>query len=166
MMDSSKALIDQDEDTAHRYLVFYLGGDSFAVPLLEVAEVIEPMPPQALPNTVPHFLGLINVRGRLFSVVDFRVKFGMKPPVSSERSAYLLYMRDSCNFALAVDFVHAVQPIAADAIETRTHILSQNSQKFVCGVAKLGSQLVSVISLKDLLEDEILLSYRQSVLGG
>ncbi|HYX34369.1 MAG TPA: chemotaxis protein CheW [Oligoflexus sp.] len=154
-----------DEESASRYLVFELGGDVFAAPLLDVMEVIETKPPQTLPNTLPHFLGLINVRGKLFNVVDFRVKFAMKMPEFKEHAAYILYTSEVGNFALAVDKVRAVQTFNAEHIDTSSHILSQESQSFISGVAKLDSQLISIIKLKSLLEDEELLSYSKSALS-
>ena len=89
-------------ETVDRYLIFKMGGDLYGVPLLEILEVIEPIAPQSIPNTQAHFMGLINVRGRIYFVVDFRIKFHLASSVQEGRPAYLLYQEGTseANFSV------------------------------------------------------------------
>ena len=53
-----------------RFLVFHAGKVGYALPLREVAEVLEAPPVFPLPRVPDHVLGAINVHGALTAVVD------------------------------------------------------------------------------------------------
>jgi twitching motility protein PilI len=52
------------------------GGERFLIRLGDAAEVVAVPPIAAVPLTQPWFLGLANIRGNLFSVVDFAAFIG------------------------------------------------------------------------------------------
>jgi len=47
-----------------------IGGGRYLVDLLEVGEIVAPVPLTAIPMTEPWYLGLANVRGSLLGVID------------------------------------------------------------------------------------------------
>ena len=55
-----------------RYLEFNLGEEKFAVPLLSVKEVIAVPETTKVPFTPEYFLGIMNLRGQVLSVIDLR----------------------------------------------------------------------------------------------
>jgi twitching motility protein PilI len=72
-------------------LGFQVGGVNWFVALHQVSEVI-PIPPiVAVPLTLPWFRGVANVRGNLYSVVDFsQFQGGEATPAGSERRVILI----------------------------------------------------------------------------
>ena len=58
------------------------GGERFLIRLGDAAEVVAVPSIAAVPLTQPWFLGLANVRGNLFSVVDFAAFAGREAPVA------------------------------------------------------------------------------------
>lgn len=59
------------------YLVFVLGEESFAVPVMNVLEVKQKEYITSVPKTAGHILGVVNFRGDILPVVDVRCTFGM-----------------------------------------------------------------------------------------
>ena len=59
-----------------RYLSFNLGVEEYAVPLLAVREVIAMPEYTPVPYTPPYFLGIMNLRGQVISIMDLRQKLG------------------------------------------------------------------------------------------
>src|SRR5262252_7119841 len=57
------------------------GGERFLIRLGDAAEVVAVPPIAKVPLTHPWFLGLANVRGNLYSVVDFAAFIGGEPIV-------------------------------------------------------------------------------------
>ena len=72
-------------------LGFQVGGDNWVVPLHQVNEVIPTPPIAPVPLTHSWFRGVANVRGNLYSIVDFSA-FGGGDPVSpgAERRVILV----------------------------------------------------------------------------
>ncbi len=60
-------------------LTLGLGGEIFAIETERVREVLDLIPITRIPNSPPFIKGLINVRGKVITVTDLRVKFGMAP---------------------------------------------------------------------------------------
>ena len=60
-----------------RFLCFSLGVEEYAIPLLEVREVIAMPEYTPVPYTPPYFLGIMNLRGQVISVMDLRQKLGV-----------------------------------------------------------------------------------------
>jgi twitching motility protein PilI len=60
-------------------LGFQIGPDNWFVALEQVSEVIPVPQPMAVPLTQPWFRGVSNVRGKLYSIVDFALFQGGEP---------------------------------------------------------------------------------------
>ncbi|HRY14266.1 MAG: chemotaxis protein CheW [Candidatus Competibacteraceae bacterium] len=60
-------------------LTLGLAGEIFAVETERVHEVLDPPPITRIPNSRPFIKGLIDVRGKVITVTDLHVKFGMAP---------------------------------------------------------------------------------------
>jgi twitching motility protein PilI len=60
-------------------LGFQIGADNWFVALEQVSEVIPVPQPMAVPLTQPWFRGVANVRGKLYSIVDFAQFQGGEP---------------------------------------------------------------------------------------
>ena len=59
------------------YLAFRLAGETYAVQIAHVAEILRPPPITEVPRAPRTVLGVISVRGNLVTVVDLRRRVGM-----------------------------------------------------------------------------------------
>lgn len=71
-------------------LTFSLDGETFAIPVEHVSEIIDPLPVTRAPNADPFAPGLINVRGAIAPFVDLRHRLGMKPAEVGQTSRVLV----------------------------------------------------------------------------
>jgi twitching motility protein PilI len=67
-----------------------VGEQSWLVDLTDAGEVIPVPPIAAVPLTRPWFRGVANIRGNLYSVIDFSAFLGGKPATSGEQSRLVL----------------------------------------------------------------------------
>ena len=144
----------KEVDGAEQFLLFTVGGTYFATPLLSVQEVLEEISPTTIPNTVPHFRGVFNLRGEVVGTVDLRDKFEVDDSSAESEAKYLIFKTANGVFAAVVDQVSAVIYVAADLLDKDPAIKIKAPKKFLIGVAKLGEQMVTVIDLAALLTEE------------
>lgn len=71
-------------------LTFSIFGETFALPVEHVSEIIDPLPVTRAPNADPFAPGLINVRGAIVPVVDLRHRLGMSAGSIQETSRLLV----------------------------------------------------------------------------
>lgn len=93
-----------------QYLTFKLGDEMFATEVEKVREVLDLIAITAIPRTPDFMRGVINLRGSVVPVVDFRVCFGMSRTEST---------RDTCIVVVEVLFEDepAIIGALADSVE-------------------------------------------------
>ena len=146
--DSKTAEVTQHEED--RYLLFRLNGELFATPLLGVREVVEPHEPKPIPNTPSHFLGMINIRGRIVGVVDLRATYGY-PLNQSTNNALMVFETAAGPVAAVVDAVEEVVKIDTQSIEHDARVKTSIPSGEVNGIAHLAEHLVTLVDLNSIL---------------
>src|SRR6187551_2211098 len=59
-------------------LTFRLGAETYGVDILRVKEIRGWSPVTRIPQSPPHMLGVLNLRGAIVPIVDLRVRFAMQ----------------------------------------------------------------------------------------
>src|SRR5208283_5153505 len=72
------------------YLAFVLAGETYAVPIGDVAEILRPLPITEVPRAPATVLGVISVRGKLVTVIDLRRRFFLAESPVDRRTRILL----------------------------------------------------------------------------
>jgi twitching motility protein PilI len=81
-----------------------VGAENWMVDLADAGEIIPVPPVTPVPLTRPWFKGMTNIRGKLFSVVDFSAFLGGPPaPVTDQSRLLLIAERFRTGSALLVD---------------------------------------------------------------
>lgn len=146
---------DEANGTSEKYLIYQLGEESFATPLIEIREVIEYRPAKSIPHTSPFFKGVINIRGEIVGVLDLRERLNLKG--SPEPMTQLVFETESGSLAAIVDRVHSVTVIDDNQIERRNAVHgggNATERGYFLGVAKVEERLVTVVSLRKILTAE------------
>jgi purine-binding chemotaxis protein CheW len=95
-------------DSAKRMILFSVEGETFALRLEDVAEVMEPPPIYPIPRVPELFAGIMNFHGNLVSVVDLA---RLLKNVSGASQGQLLVLDTRvANLALRVESVESVSP--------------------------------------------------------
>ncbi|MCM2322675.1 MAG: chemotaxis protein CheW [Oligoflexia bacterium] len=140
--------------TVQRFLSFSLGTEEYAVPLLRVKEVIALPDVTPVPYTPSHFLGIMNLRGQVTSVIDLRLKFRMKKVENSAETAVIIADLAPLSLGLVVDSINSVMAIRESDIADRPQIESSQSSEYIIGIAKRDKKLVLLLDLAKALSVE------------
>jgi purine-binding chemotaxis protein CheW len=134
------------ETSGARYLSFSLGNEEYAMPLLSVKEVIGVPDITPIPFTPPHFLGIMNLRGQVISVIDLRHKLGIKPENSSE-TAIIICDLGTTSLGVVVDSINSVLTPAAENLSGKPDIQSSKNTDYITGVYRKDKQLVIFLDI-------------------
>ncbi len=141
-MSSAKSVSSNQE----RFLSFSLGIEEYAVPLLAVREVIALPEYTAVPYTPPYFLGIMNLRGQVISIMDLRQKLGVKPGVNTETAVIICDLNGN-SIGVVVDSVNTVLNPAATDISDKPEIQSNRPTDYITGVYRKDKKLVLFLDL-------------------
>ena len=144
-----------------KYIIFSLGSELYGAKLLEVREVVETMPTKSVPNTIAAFKGVCNLRGQIIGVVDLRLRFGIESD-KALRPVLFVFETESGAIAAAVDQIVSVSVIPPKDIESKPNIVSSIPSKYILGIGKMDSRLITLVDLKTILSQEELTRVDQS----
>ncbi len=132
------------------YLAFGLAGESFAVEVAHLAEILRPPPMTEVPRAPRTVLGVISVRGKLVTVVDLRRRFHL-PETSTDRKTRILLadVGSGEQIGLLVDEVQQVWRLASDEIEP-PHALGGEQPPHIAGIGRPAGVEGSILILLDL----------------
>ena len=116
---------------ADRFLTFRVGGQLYALPAEQVAEVIRLPAVARVPQAPRGLLGLANLRGNVLPVASLQGLLGGEAKTDAATRAIVL--DGAAPVALAVDVVEALVTIEADLIETRQAELSARPGEILKG---------------------------------
>lgn len=145
------ALEDQRE---HELLAFGIQGELYGVALAQVQEIVVPPPLTSVPRAPRAVLGVCSVRGRLVTVIDFRLTLGLPPSESSRRGRILIARSEEDDaVGLRVDEVRHVVRLGPQEIELTSQTLGGDNVDIVRGVGRPrgGAELV-LIDLRAMLK--------------
>jgi purine-binding chemotaxis protein CheW len=138
-------------EVPRQFLAFELGGETFAMDIRSVREVIQYGAITEVPLMPSFIRGVINLRGAVVPVVDLSVRFGKAPTDISRRTCIVIleveHEGEEVVLGVIVDTVKAVLDIASAEIEPAPAFGSSLRSEFLAGVAKVGGGFVILLDV-------------------
>lgn len=140
-----------------KFLVFQLSNERYAVPLNKVKEVIRLAKITHVPHVPTFFKGIINLRGKIISVMDLRAKMGLaQEEYKPKQTCIVITEVDGMTLGAIVDDVLEVAGYEAADVESTLDIQSEVARDFVIGVAKREGDLTLLLDIGKTLDVEAL----------
>ena len=143
-----------------QYLTFLLGGEMYAVGILNVKEIIEYGTLTEIPMMPAFIRGVINLRGAVVPVIDLAARFGGAPSEQSRRTCIVIIELvtdgERHDIGVVVDAVSEVLEVAAADIEPAPSFGAKIRADFIAGMGKVGGKFVIMLDIRKVLSvDEI-----------
>lgn len=131
---------------SNRYICFSLGKEDFAIPLLAVREVIGVPSVTPIPQTPVYFLGIMNLRGLVISVMDLRIKMGITPTGGTEETVMILDL-GNYNLGVLVDQITEVVEVDEKTFAAKPQVDSSKLVDAIKGVFRRDEKLILVLDI-------------------
>lgn len=154
-----------------QYLAFSLAGELYAIELLRIREIIEHVPVTRVPGMPPTVLGVINLRGRVVSVVDVAMKMGLGPRPITQWSCFVIVetLLDGERTALGLlaDSVSEVLDLGPEDIAPPPSFGTRTPVHYLRGLGRREQGFLLLLDLERLLStEELLCPTGSSAAGG
>lgn len=137
---------------SERHLIFSLGKDQLALRLTSVREVIGNAKTTPLPKAAPFVKGVLNLRGKIVSVVDLRSKLGREKAVdTAETAIIILDQPGDGSIGILVDSVDRVVHFDANHVSSTEAMPPGFSSRMISGIVRVEDQLVLVLNIESAL---------------
>jgi purine-binding chemotaxis protein CheW len=143
-----------------QYLTFLLNGETYAIGILNIKEIIAYDHLTEVPM-MPNFIrGVINLRGRVVPVIDLASRFGQGSTSLAKRTSIVIV--ETLDFAddaagkvtdigIIVDAVNEVVDIDGDMIEPPPTFGSAIRPEFIIGMAKQQGRFIVILAVETVL---------------
>lgn len=136
------------------FVVFRVGDAQYALPAEHVLQLESFGGVTAVPGTLAHVAGIVQVRGRIVPVLDLRLRFGLPPTEPALDTRIIVVEFQSRTVALRVDSSREVIRLAPDQFQSTPALVSEQSSGFVLGIARVGDRILMLLDLAKVLGEE------------
>ncbi len=131
---------------------FRVGAETFGLPINLVHEIVRVPDITAVPDSAQFVEGVINLRGRIVSVVDLRKRFGVTATHSEKKNRVIVVDWQGKLVGLMVDAASEVVRIPHSEVEPAPRILASDSASYVTAVGKYQGRLIILLDLNRVLQ--------------
>jgi purine-binding chemotaxis protein CheW len=133
--------IEQDQ-----FLVFTAMTQEFGIQAMRVQEISAMVDITTVPKAPPYIEGILNLRGRLVSVINFRKKFGFEAKVQDEDTRLIIVEHGGFPIGIMVDSVEEVIRIPNEKVQKVPEAtITTESDQYITGVGILDTRLVILL---------------------
>lgn len=146
--------VDMVEDSSSEILqlvTFKIGDEEFAVDILQVQEIIKMPEYTRVPNSPRAVVGVINLRGKVIPVLDFRLQLGLEQREADRMTRIAVVEIKSRVIGFIVDQVSEVIRVNKSITETPPAMVRGISSEYITSIGKLDERLLIMLDLERIL---------------
>ncbi len=147
------------EAETHQVLTFVLGSETYGVDILRVQEIRGWSAVTKIPNSPPHVLGVLNLRGSIVPVVDLRKRFSLEQAEYTAITVIIvLSVRGEAgrrDFGVVVDGVSDVVDVQASAVRPTPDLGCRAATDHIRGLVPVNDRMVVLLDLDRLIGGEM-----------
>jgi purine-binding chemotaxis protein CheW len=130
----------------HTVLVFLLDGETFALPIDNVLEIVDPVPVTPVPHAPAIAPGLVNVRGTILPLFDIRHRLGLAPRDPAREARMVVFdavqPAGTVRLAFLADAVERVLDLEPASITDFPELCAMWPAECLTGAGHLGETLI------------------------
>lgn len=138
----------------NQYLIFNLGNEEYGVDLLKVQEIKGWEVPTPIPNMPDHIKGVINLRGDIAPIVDFRTKFATGKEEYDERTVVIMLRIRGRVMGAVVDGVSDVISLQSENMKPAPEFMETISVEYLNGLATVSEIMVVLVDIEKLMSSK------------
>lgn len=142
------------EDPILQWVTFRLDNESYGINVMQVQEVLRYTEIAPVPGAPSYVLGIINLRGNVFTVIDTRQRFGLVPSDVTDNTRIVIIEADKQVVGILVDSVAEVVYLRQSEVETAPNLGNEESAKFIQGVCNKNGELLILVELDKMMTEE------------
>jgi len=144
-----------NSQNATDYVTFTIAGQLFGIPVKQVQDVLQGGTITRIPLAPPEIAGVLNLRGRIVTAIDVRLRLGLPPRDDAENIMSLVVDHGGELYSLRVDEVGDVYSIDPTTFDRNPPTLDPKIRDFSAGIYRRNEKLMVVLDVERLLDYEV-----------
>ncbi len=135
------------------FSTFYVGGALCGIDILNIQEINKNFEITKVPQASGYVEGILNLRGRIVTIIDLGKKLGLKPSTKEKDNRNIIVNSDDEHIGLLVDSISDVVQAQKNDIEPAPSNIGGVKGKFFQGVLKTEAQLIGILDIDEVLKE-------------
>lgn len=135
-------------------VVFNVNDEEFGVDVSQVNIIERRMDIFKVPNTPEFVEGLVNLRGKVYTVFNMRKRFGIPSKDFDDNTKIIMVNTGAAVVGLIVDGVNEIVRVEDQDIEASPAVLEDMKRKFINSIAKVDNRIIMLLNLESVLSVE------------
>jgi purine-binding chemotaxis protein CheW len=130
---------------------FRVGRETYGVPITSLHEIVRVPEITAVPDAPDYLEGVINLRGKIVSVMDLRKRFGDRQATIRKQNRILVVEHQGRLAGLIVDSATEVLKVPVEDVDAPPAVFQEGGLNCVTGLGKVKGRLVVLLDMSKLL---------------
>jgi purine-binding chemotaxis protein CheW len=154
---------------SRQVLTFSLNEETYGVDILRVQEIRGWSTVNRIPQTPPHVLGVLNLRGSIVPIIDMRVRFGLASAEFTPLTVIIVLSiktaKGLSEFGLVVDSVSDVVDIRGEDVKETPNLGGKMNADFIESLATVAGRMVILLDVDALIGRDPSITTPQALAG-
>lgn len=155
--DEPRVLVQGYSELDGKYLAFFADNQLYGIPVSSVVQIVGIQQITEIPGYPQYAKGIINLRGEVIPIVDFRLRINKPEKQYDDRTCIVVISIEKSTFGLIVEGVDEVAKIDSEQIAPPPEL--EQSSKYITGIAPFsdarGEKMILLIDALGVLGDKI-----------
>jgi purine-binding chemotaxis protein CheW len=145
-------MTETPESSVQEYVTAIIGNQLFGLPILRVQDVFMPERVTRVPLAPAEIAGVLNMRGRIVTLIDLRRRLGLPPRTQAGEVMAIGVESRGESYGLLIDAIGEVLKLDAAAREANPVNLDSELARVSAGIYRLDGQLLMVLDVDRVLD--------------
>lgn len=140
-------------EAALEVIAFTINGQEFCLDIMAVREIRGWSPTTILPHSPDYVRGVINLRGAVLPIIDFKARLGLGTTETSARSVIIVVRTGSRLIGLLVDAVSDILTAQQADVQATPNVGCDTVSRFIKGIIAVDDRMISLVGLDNILPE-------------
>jgi purine-binding chemotaxis protein CheW len=131
-----------------------LGEEEYGIEILKVQEIRGYDAVTPIANTPNFIKGVVNLRGKIVTIVDLRIKFNLGKVVYDEFTVVIILNLSGRVVGIVVDGVSDVMALKDDQLREVPSLVTSIDTKYIVGLATVEQQMLILVDIEQLMTSQ------------
>lgn len=141
----------KDQEEVVQLVGFIVGEEEYAIPILNIQEIIKPIEFTRVPSVPDYVLGVFNLRGNVIPLIDLKKKFNLDSSKQTSNTRYIVMKGEESVAGFVIDRLTEAIRIKRNRIDPPPETLMKE-KGMIYGIGKRDDNILTILKVEALLK--------------